>query len=66
MFFVVDVALLEGDNDDSEDSKSADSSNEAKEIGTDAQIKGDDNVYRTQTSNKGQGRKGEKSSDFKH
>ena len=60
------MSLLEGDNDDSEDSQSADSSNEAKEIGTDAQIKGDDNVYRTQTSNKGQGRKGEKSSDFKH
>ncbi|BCK59759.1 portal protein [Staphylococcus phage vB_SauH_DELF3] len=35
-----------------------------QEVRTDNQKKGDDNVYRTQTSNKGQGRKGEKSSDF--
>ena len=63
------MSLLEGDNDDSEESQSADSSNDDKsnpEVGTDSQIKGDTNVYRTETSNKGQGKKGEKSSDFKH
>ena len=61
------MSLLEGNNDDSEDSQSADSSNDGNpEVGTDSQIKGDTNVYRTETSNKGQGRKGEKSSDFKH
>ena len=61
------MSLLEGDNEDSEDSQSADSSNDGNpEVGTDSQIKGDTNVYRTETSNKGQGKKGEKSSDFKH
>lgn len=64
------MSLLEGNNDDSEESQSADSSNDDNtdnpEVGTDSQIKGDSNVYRTETSNKGQGRKGEKSSDFKH
>lgn len=62
------MSLLEDDNEDSEDETTSDSDADSSkpEVGTDAQIKGDANVYRTQTSNKGQGRKGEKSSDFKH
>ena len=61
-------SYLQGDpeNQDTETSETDNtSSTEVNEVGTDNQASGDANVYRTQTSNKGQGRKGEKSSDFK-
>ncbi|WRW34608.1 portal protein [Staphylococcus phage CF5] len=61
-------SYLQGDpeNQDTETSENDNTpSTEVNEVGTDNQASGDANVYRTQTSNKGQGRKGEKSSDFK-
>src|SRR5699024_6243227 len=63
------MSLLEGDSDDSEESQSADSSNDDKsnpEVFNDSQIKGDSNVYISENSNKGQGKKGKKTSYFKH
>lgn len=52
-------SMVQGDPEAEEETSS-----EPSDIGTDAQPKGDDNVNRTENSNKGQGRKGEKSSDF--